>query len=220
MHVPPQSPNSPPIPNSPSNSTDFFYSNSTDDRKQNRLSIAKFNVRGLTKQNIQLQLTRDAERYGTDIICLQETKIKKGLDKNICDEYRLISLPTNQRHYGNGFLVSKRVQIHRYWKVSDRIPVLQVKLEPDGNPEITNPLQKKYRSKRIMNGRKLVITEKPPNHVATIINAYAPTTKRAIQQIDELDKFYTQVSDLVNSYKHLATSMLFVAGDFTPRLER
>ena len=178
-------------------------------------SIGTFNVRGLTKSYKQQQLARDANRYGVDIICLQEHKIKHGLTKTIDDNYNLIAFPTNQKAYGNGFLISKKLTVHRAWKVSDRICVIQIVLKE--LPRINNkPPVVKY--KTILNGTKMQILKQPPKYTATIINVYGPTTKRVVNQINELDQFYTQLSDLVNSFSNLSTSMTFVAGDFNAKI--
>ena len=91
------------------------------------LNIATFNLQGLTAKQKQKALVRDMKDSKIDICCTQETKIKDGIDKNI-KNYRLIALPTESKHYGNGFIISKKLvrNIHRYWKVSDRIVVLQL----------------------------------------------------------------------------------------------
>jgi exonuclease III len=96
----------------------------------NRFKLATFNTRGLTKQVKQDQLSRDMKRYGVDIACLQETKVTEQMDQDV-NNYRLICTETNSRHYGNGFIVSPRWKhhIHRYWRVTDRISVLQMKTE-------------------------------------------------------------------------------------------
>ena len=43
-------------------------------------TIGSFNVRGLTQEFKQQQLVRDAKKYGVDVVCLQETEIKNGVD--------------------------------------------------------------------------------------------------------------------------------------------
>ena len=90
-------------------------------------TIGTFNVRGISKPEKQEQLARDVTKYNLDVCCLQETKIKDGIDVNV-DKHKLITLPTDSPHYGNGFVVSEKWQgnIHRYWKVSDRISVLEL----------------------------------------------------------------------------------------------
>ena len=81
----------------------------------------------MTKELKKEQLAVDLEKYKVDICGLQETKIKKGVDENV-GNYRLISIQSNSEHYGNGFMISKEMSqnIYKYWKVSDRISVLQI----------------------------------------------------------------------------------------------
>lgn len=178
-------------------------------------SIGSFNVRGLTKNFKQQQLARDAKRYGVDLVCLQELKIKHGDVKSIDNNYNLVALPTTQKAYGNGFLISKNLRVHRLWKVSDRICVIQLVMKEP--PQVNNETPPtKY--KTILNGSTMKIMKQPPKYTVTIINVYGPTTKRVIHQIDELDQFYTQLSDLVNSFSNLSTAMTFVAGDFNAKI--
>ena len=100
--------------------------------QQHKFSLGSFNVRGLTKRYKQEQLTYDMVNYKLDICCLQETKLTNGMDININD-HRLICIPTDCRHYGNGFIVSPKWKhnIHKNWKVSDRLAVIQLKLRDD-----------------------------------------------------------------------------------------
>ena len=97
-----------------------------------KLSLGSFNVRGLTKQHKQEQPSHDMINYKLDICCLQETEITNGMDMNIND-HRLICIPTGCRHYGNGFVVSPKWKhnILKYWKVSNRLSVIQLKLRDD-----------------------------------------------------------------------------------------
>ena len=55
-------------------------------------------------------------------------------------------------------------------------------------------------------------------HIATLINVYAPTTKRLASQINELDLFYTQLSDITNNFKNISSAMFFVIGDFNAKV--
>ena len=48
-----------------------------------KLSIATFNVRELTQEYKQEQLSRDMTKYKLDVISIQETKIREDVDKNI-----------------------------------------------------------------------------------------------------------------------------------------
>ena len=89
-------------------------------------NLATFNVRGLRQEFKRKSLAEDLEKYKLDVCCSQETKIHEGLDINIKSN-RLICLPSESVHYGNGFLVASKMvsHIHKYWKVSDRISVIQ-----------------------------------------------------------------------------------------------
>ena len=100
---------------------------------------------------------------------------------------------SDSRHYGSGFLLSKlwSDKIHRTWKVTDGICVLQLKIN-----EI-------YKNKEIT---KLV----------TIINVYGPTSQRAERDSDELDSFYTKLDETINSVGR--SSILILAGDFNAKV--
>ena len=93
-----------------------------------KLSIATFNVRGLTQEYKQEQLSRDITKYKLDVISIQETKIKEDTDINI-GQNRLICFSTGANtSHGNGFMISGKMapMVNRYWKVSDRICVLEL----------------------------------------------------------------------------------------------
>ena len=92
------------------------------------LQIGTFNVRGLTSKIKKEALDEDLQKYKTDVICLQETKIREGVDINLKNS-RLLTFPTENGHYGNGFLINKNKtqEIHRVWKVDERMCVLQMK---------------------------------------------------------------------------------------------
>ena len=91
------------------------------------LNIGTFNVRGLRDETKKDNLAADLANYNLDVVCLQETKISEGADCNIRDS-RLIALKSTNKHHGNGFIVSSKWKenIHRVWKFSDRIAVLQL----------------------------------------------------------------------------------------------
>ena len=90
--------------------------------------VGTFNVRGLNSNLKKQSLDEDLIKYKMDIICLQETKIKEGVDIHL-ENSRLITFPTEKGHYGNGFLIKKErtQEIHRVWKVDERICVMQLK---------------------------------------------------------------------------------------------
>ena len=94
-----------------------------------------FNVRGLRNHVKQEALSRDIGKYKIDICCLQETKIAKNFDKTTPDGNRLITIPSNSQHYDNGSILNKKWKnsIHPYWKISDRLCVLQLKIDKSKN---------------------------------------------------------------------------------------
>ena len=73
------------------------------------LTIASYNVRGLTDKLKKAQLSKDLKFYDVDVCCVQETKITEGIETNIRN-YRLISQKTNRMDYGNGFLIHKTLE--------------------------------------------------------------------------------------------------------------
>ena len=95
-------------------------------------SIGTFNVRGLTVDQKKQNLAIDVKNYKLDLCCIQETKIKVGSDINI-GECRLITFSADVQHYGTGFIVAKKWanNISKYWKVSERISVIQIKIKDE-----------------------------------------------------------------------------------------
>ena len=73
------------------------------------LTVASYNIRGLTDKLKKVQLTKDLRFYNADVCCVQETKITESIDTNIRD-YRLICQKTNQKDYGNRFLIHTRLE--------------------------------------------------------------------------------------------------------------
>ena len=183
--------------------------------KNHGFNIGTFNVRGLNYEFKQQQLSGDIDRYKVDVCCLQETKIKKGLDTMI-GKNRLISLPTACKHYGNGFMISARFanHVHSYWKISDRISVLQLTTPESKIKSNATPI---YRT--LLNGMKLTITKNiPADHMITIINVYAPTTTRVRNNMKELENMYVTLSELINNFKNLSTAIVYLAGDFNAKV--
>ena len=121
------------------------------------------------------------------------------MDININD-HRLICIPTDCRHYGNGFIVSRKrkYNIHKYWKVSDRLAVIQLKLRDD-----------EYVCEQVngINIRLQKVQKKSNvNKLLTIINVYAPTTKKVAENVSKLDEIYTQLATLFNEFKNTSVS--------------
>ena len=82
----------------------------------------------LYRVRVRMGWVQSVDSYKVDVLCIQETKLRDGIDCNIGKSNRLKALSTDNVHHGVGFIVSSKWKenIHRYWKVSDRIAVLQL----------------------------------------------------------------------------------------------
>ena len=178
------------------------------------LNIATFNVRGLSKRSKQQQLRWDMAQYGVDICAIQETKMKDGIEMNI-DGYELKCFESKQKAYGNGFLVSPRFAplIHKYWRVSDRISVMQFNLRNDNR---SNNRQWKYSYKLCKPNVTVRFQRKDPKYVLTVINVYAPTSQRAASNPDEVHEMYEQLNSVVQDIDN--KELLIIAGDFNSKI--
>ena len=74
-------------------------------RKTKAVSVATFNVRSINDPWKRESLAKDILRYGIDICCVQETKIKEDLDETVGD-FRFLNLGSGP-HHGLGFYVHK-----------------------------------------------------------------------------------------------------------------
>ena len=86
------------------------------------------------------------------------------------------------RHYGNGFVVAPKWKgnIIKYWKVSERISVIQFRLKNE-----------EYTSQVMVNVNiGLRFMRKKDKKLLTVINVYAPTAKRVQENPAELDALY------------------------------
>ena len=121
-------------------------------------NIGFFNVRGLTNDCKKQQVTTDITKYNIDICCLQEAKLKDGLDITI-NSHRIICLLSDSRYYGNGFIVSSKWKsnIQSFYKASDRISVIRLQ---------TN--YSKYKSK--LDDMKMKLTKTKQRNMITVIN--------------------------------------------------
>ena len=75
------------------------------------LTIASYNIWGLTDKLKKVQLSKDLKFYNVDVCCVQETKITEDINTNIHD-YQLICQKTDQKDYWNGFLIHTRLEQH------------------------------------------------------------------------------------------------------------
>ena len=200
--------------------------------QRKELTIRTFNVRGLAKEEKQELLAQDIDNYKIDVCCLQETKIKDGRDITIGEkQHKLIALPSDNRHYGNGFAVSNnwKNNTHRHWKVSDRISVLQLNTDSKqyeciNTSGINLKIQptKNYTCKFVKSSEtKLKITTNKIKHCITVINVYAPHTERVKEEPNELDQMYAEIGETItkiNSDRTTKTSLLIIAGDFNTKV--
>ena len=167
------------------------------DSKIHEMCIGTFNVRGMINSQKQRQLKRDMDKYGVDVCTLQETKIKNGLMKKVYTS-NFMSFKSNQKAYGNGFIVSARFvnRIFKSWKVNDRIAVLQLNMDIDINTTKASP--------RLFN----------------IISVYAPTTDIARRDPNEVEKLYNKLTELLNKLNSNSNSTTIIAGDFNSKVGR
>ena len=180
--------------------------------QQNQFNIATFNVRGLVKKYKQESLSKDINTYKIDVCCLQECKTKEKSDRTLDNGNRLILMGADNISYGNGFIISDKWKnsVHRCWKISERISVLQLKTSKSKEKQSTI---QPYVTK--LNGTQMTFTKnKMYDHIITIVNVYAPTSERANKFPNEITEFYAQLSKITSDLKKLATSIVFIAGDF------
>ena len=189
-------------------------------RLKMKLSVATFNVRGLTQEYKQLQLSKDMNKYNIDIMSIQETKIKEDMDINI-GQNRLICFATGANiSHGNGFMISSKLKtmVNRYWKVSDRICVVEI---------LTKSSQKRdngttrYRAENTSNGNRIqtkFIKDNPADHTILLVNVYAPTSGVAKKDRQQVRKMYGELKTLLAEFKKLSTKTVIVAGDFNSKI--
>lgn len=117
----------------------FSFRHPSGTRSSPILSIATFNVRGLSSGTKRNQLVTDLSNHRIAICCLQETKCADGFDE-LRGNYRLLGLSSESRHYGLGFAVTNWLaqRITRFWSVSDRIAVIQFRLSGKSHMTIIN----------------------------------------------------------------------------------
>ena len=115
-----------------------------------KFCIGTFNVRGLNDKQKRAHLSNDIDNYKVDICCLQETKITEDIDTDI-NNNRLICFKSENHHYGTGFIVSNKWKnnIYRYWNLSDRISIIQLKCRE--SPKIPRYTSRKRRGKKVSN---------------------------------------------------------------------
>ena len=188
------------------------------DSKIMKFSIATFNVRGLTQEYKQEQLSRDITNYNIDICSIQELKIDNSTDTVINNDNRLICFPTGEnKSHGNGFIVAKKWsnQVNRYWKVTDRICVLELLTEKS---IVYNKGTVKYRAEAQSSTKIKLTKENEADHTVIIINVYAPTSNITKKDKKELRKLYDNLNKLLSDFKKLSTKTVIITGDFNSQV--
>ena len=197
------------------------------------LTLATFSVRGLTKPHKQHQMVRDVIRYRINVCVIQETKVQQLSDASL-DNHRVIFFESKSPHYGNGFIVSLQLKnsVHKYWYVSDKVSVLQIKLSntkkcayniKETSSEFKNSVslkvQRNGESYKCLPIPKITIKHEfipDPKHTISIINVYAPTTQLAKDDASVLENFYSDVSTVLNELKN--KSLVFLTGDWNAKV--
>ena len=176
--------------------------------------MGSFNVRGITEDTKKEQLVRDIAQYGVDVCALQETKISEAGVHNI-NENIIITFDSTNKHYGNGFVVSKKWQkyVYKYWRESDRICVLQLAGSPD-TPEVKPQYECKLIDCRIEINKAAM----KPKNIINIINVYTPTSERAKKCPKELKKLYKNLNKLCKELDKVSLSNTILAGDFNSKV--
>ena len=148
----------------------------------------------------QKALSTDIDKYKIGICSSEETKTREHFDKSTTHGKILITIPSNSQHNGNGFILNKKWKnsIHAYWKISDRLCLLQLK---------TDKLKNK-------NSPDKNLTD----HIITTIIVYGPTTEKGTQHPEQLHNLYNDLTTLNNNLKNLLTSMFLVAGDLVGKV--
>ena len=188
------------------------------------LSLATLNIRGLTEEIKKDHLASDLNRYDIDVCGLQETKISNGADVTI-QGHRLICFKSECEHYGNGFMVNNRLveNIEKYWRVSDRISVIQFsslehdkyKSELQHEHGLKMTITKRTVHKSELTGSIMKIMKVKPKFILSIINVYAPHTGRVKDDPKELNDLY---DDLNNVLDKLSSTTTIIIGDWNAKV--
>ena len=141
-------------------------------------------------------LAKDAQRYGLDIVGLQETKCTIGEDIDLPGNYRMVILDQmNCRHGGVGFIISPRMRdyVTHIVRFSDRVCYL------DFNIPLKGGGSRKFR----------------------VVNCYGLTPARAVEQRKggprKVKNFYSELNTVCGVPSKWE---LFVIGDFNGKLGR
>ena len=127
----------------------------------------------------------------------------------------IITFDSKNKHYGNGFVVPKKWQesIHKYWRESDRICVLQLSGNLDACADRPQYECKPTEKCRI----KISKIKMKPKNIINIINVYAPTSDWAKKCSNEIKKLYKNLDKLCKEFDKAPSSITMLAGDFNSK---
>ena len=154
------------------------------------LSLATFNVRGLSKELKQHQLGMDCMNYNIDIVAIQETKMTQFKEIILPTKNKLLIFEQSESRHGDlGFLINERfIKFVMSWNViSDRVAYINLKL-PSKNGSFT---------------------------YFRIVNAYCPHSKICKDSPTKLSQFYDQLQLAIDVPSRWE---IFVLGDFNSKL--
>ena len=129
---------------------------------------------------------------------------------------------------GSGFLFSLfRDRIQRYWKVNERIAVLQLKIpmkKPDRSSKLTDVTKMTIRrvsgytiqSNQVLKTR---IKKAGNEEIITIIKFYAPQSGKLIANCDELDDLYGSFKKPPEQFAE-NNNYVFICRDFNAKVEK
>ena len=149
------------------------------------------------------------------------------------DNHRGIFFETKSLHYSNGFIVSQQLKnnVRKYWNVSDRVSVLQIKLYntekrayniKETSSEFKNSVnlkvQRNGESYKCLPIPKIRIKREFIPDMISIINLYAPTSQLVRDDVSVLESFYNDVGTVLNELKN--TSLVFLTGDWNAKVRK
>ena len=186
-------------------------------RQKRRFSVGSSNVRGLTEDTKKEKLVTDVNQYGIDVCALQEIKIKNAGVHRVSGSM-VITFDAKNKHYGNGFVVPQKWQesIHKYWRESDRICVLQLSGNPDTCADRTQYEWKPTGKCTI----KISKIKMKPKNIINIINVYVPTSDQAKKCPNEIKKLYKNQDKLCKEFDKAPSSITMLAGGFNSKVGR
>ena len=129
----------------------------------------------------------------------------------------IITFDSKNKYYGNSFIVPKKWQesIHKYWRESDRICVLQLSRNPD-----TYADRSQYECKPTGNCRiKINKIKVNPKNFINIINVYVPNSELRSTQTS-LKSYTKKLDKPCKELDKVPSSITMLVGDFNSKVGR